>query len=173
MSEIELQEPFATDSVPLAPEFADQLLRKGWLARNKEALYKTLAALIVVVALVLVTVFTVIVVPSVRPDAASVLQTECFSYANFSKSLQPASGCERALAGNCSTAPGVCVAFVFLGDTNASNVITGTMYRCGDPTCANVGDACRCANPALGRVTAFCRRHVAGKEYGGANFACY
>jgi hypothetical protein len=171
MNETELQELAPSDSVPLAPEFTDKVMQKGWFARSIDAVHNALTILIIVVLMAFSVAFLAVILVTAaigRPG----LRTECFRYTNVSESLQPASGCEHALAGNCSTAPGVCVAFAFLSDTNASTVISGSMYRCGDPKCTNVGDACRCANPALGRVTAFCRRHVAGKEYGGANFAC-
>jgi hypothetical protein len=144
----------------------------SWLVHNKRVLYKAAAVLFVFATLVFVAVFVLTVVPCKRSDVPT-LQTECFRYTHLNESQQPTVGCERALAGNCSTMPGVCVAFAFLEDTNASTVVTGSMYRCGDPTCTKVSDACRCANPAIGRVTEFCRRHVVGKEYSGANFACF
>lgn len=145
---------------------------KSWLLRNKHFLYKAAGVLFVFATLVFVAVFSLTVVPCKRPDV-STLQTECFRYTHLNDSQQPTVGCERALAGNCSTAPGVCVAFAFLADTNSSSLVSGGMYRCGDPTCSQVGDACVCENPAFGRVTAFCRRHVVGREYSGANFACF
>jgi hypothetical protein len=158
------------DLEPLVQDFDET--PKSWLVRNKDALYRAVAVFLFFLCSVFFVLFIVTAVPSKRPDVPT-LQTECFRYTHVNESRQPTNGCERALAGNCSTAPGVCVAFVFLENTNASLVMSGSMYRCGEPTCTNVGDACRCANPALGRVTEFCRRHVVGKEYGGANFACF
>jgi hypothetical protein len=162
-----------TDLVPLVPELAaDQMTSDRRVARHRRLVYWALALMVFLVTCAPF-VMCIDTHPRQKVREAPVAQNECFRYTHVSEGQQPASGCERALAGNCSTAPGVCVAFAFLSDTNASSVISGSMYRCGDPTCTNVGDACRCANPALGRVIAFCRRHVAGKEYGGANFACY
>lgn len=166
------QDQAEEDSVPLVHELAaTPAASNSCLQRNRQTLCRAVWVFINILSTALLVACLLVRVPhsvGERPIA----QTECFRYTNLNESQQPGGDCKHALAGNCSTTAGMCVAFAFLSDTNASSVGSGSMYRCRDPACTDVGDECSCANPAIVHKTAFCRRHVAGQEYGGANFAC-
>lgn len=104
---------------------------------------------------------------------AAIVDGTCARFADLSDSAQPATSCRRELPGTCSTRPALCSTFVYTRDVNSSAPALGqigTAYDCVDESCHQVGDACRCSNPAVGTRTSFCVRTLAVGSH--ANFAC-